>query len=92
VYCLLCVLIENLSQNQPLLLQTNPKLSKEIQELYTKQYDMEFKAEYDAFMKCKQFYEANTTKVYTLLWEQCGKKHEVKLKPAKKLKGSSRSY
>jgi hypothetical protein len=56
-----------MAQHRPSLLQADPKPSKEMQEHYTKQYDMELKAEYDAFMKCKQFYEANTTKVYALL-------------------------
>jgi hypothetical protein len=45
--------------------------------MFTKKYDMEFKAEYDAFMNWKQFYEANTTKAYALLWEQCLKRNKV---------------
>jgi hypothetical protein len=45
--------------------------------MFTKQYDMKFKAEYDAFMKQKQFYKANTTKAYALLWEQCLKRNKV---------------
>ena len=49
----------NMDQHRPSLLQPDPKLTKDLQEYYTKQYDMEFKAEYDAFMKRKQFYEAS---------------------------------
>jgi hypothetical protein len=39
----------------------------------TKQYEIEFKAENDAYMKCKQCYESNTMKAYALLWETCSK-------------------
>jgi hypothetical protein len=56
-----------MDQHRPSLLQADPKLSKEMQEHYTKQYYMEFKAKFNAFKKCKQFYEANTTKAYALL-------------------------
>jgi len=45
---------------------------------------MEFKAEYDAFMKRKQFYEANITKAYALLWEQCSKGMQGKIEANEK--------
>jgi hypothetical protein len=36
-----------------------------------KQYIIEFKAEYDAYMRRKQALEANMSKAYAFLWEQC---------------------
>jgi Reverse transcriptase (RNA-dependent DNA polymerase) len=48
-------------------------------EVQNEQYKIEFKAEYDAYMKRKQFYEANTTKAYALLWEQCSKGMQGKI-------------
>jgi hypothetical protein len=59
-----------------------------MQEYYTKQYDMEFNAEYDVFMKRKQFYEANTTKAYALLWEQCAKSMHGKVKANEKFEST----
>ena len=40
---------------------------------------MEFKAEYDGYMKRKQCLETNTTKAYALLWEQCAKGMQNKI-------------
>jgi hypothetical protein len=70
------------------LLQPDPKFTKDLQEYYTNQYDMEFKAECDAFLKCKQFYEANTTKAYALLWEQCAKSMQGKIKANEKFEST----
>jgi hypothetical protein len=77
-----------MDQHRPSLLKPDPKLTTELQEWYTKQYDMEFKAEYDAFMKHKQFYEANTTKAYALLWEQCAKSMQGKIEANKKFEST----
>ena len=41
----------------------------DIKEAENEQYKMEFKAEYDGFMKRKQSLETNTTNVYELLWK-----------------------
>jgi hypothetical protein len=59
-----------------------------MQEYYTKQYDMAFKAEYDAFMKSKKFYAANTAKKYTLLWEQCAKSMQGKIEAKEKFEST----
>jgi hypothetical protein len=40
---------------------------------------MKFKADYNAYTKCKQCYEANTTKAYALIWEQCAKSMQGKI-------------
>jgi hypothetical protein len=40
---------------------------------------MEFKAEYDGYMKRKQCLETNSTKAYALLWEQCAKGMQGKI-------------
>jgi hypothetical protein len=56
----------NMDLHRPLLLIADSKLTKEEQAAHTRQHNMEFKAEYDAFMKRKQFYEANITKAYAL--------------------------
>jgi hypothetical protein len=77
-----------LDQHLPSLLQPDPKLTKELQEYDTKHYDMEFKAEYDAFMKHKQFYEANTTQAYTLLWEQCAKSMQGEIETNEKFEST----
>jgi hypothetical protein len=41
-----------------------------IQEFQNEQYKMEFKAEYDSFMRRKQALESNMSKAYAFLWEQ----------------------
>jgi hypothetical protein len=35
-------------------------------------------------LKWKQLYEANTTKAYTLIWEQCSKEMQGKIEANKK--------
>jgi hypothetical protein len=45
---------------------------------------MVFKSDdYDAYTKRKQCYEANTTKAYALIWEQCAKSMQGKIKATK---------
>jgi hypothetical protein len=44
-----------------------------------KQYKIEFKAEFDGFMKRKQTLEANTTIAYAFLWELCAKAMQNKI-------------
>jgi hypothetical protein len=36
-----------------------------------KQFEIEFKAEYDGYMKCKQELETNMSTAHAVLWEQC---------------------
>ena len=48
-----------------------------------KQFEMEFKAEFELHMKQKQVYENNLTKAYALLWEQCSKEMQNKLEAHK---------
>ena len=51
----------------------------DIKEAANKQFDIEFKAEYDAYMKRKQSYETNKAKAYAFLWEQCAKGMQSKI-------------
>jgi hypothetical protein len=68
----------DMDQHRPKL-QTSDSVTPEIKELENKQYEIEFKAEFDAYMKQKQTLEANTTKVYEFLWEQCAKAMQKKI-------------
>jgi hypothetical protein len=79
--------------------QHKPKLraSEEVddiilQDTKNEQFKMVFKAEYDAFMKRKQFLETNKTKAYAFIWEQCAKgmqsKIESNTKFEKEIKGN----
>ena len=52
---------------------------KDTKECENRQFEMEFKAEYDAFMRRKQALENNKTKAYAFLWEQCTKGMQSKL-------------
>jgi hypothetical protein len=49
------------------------------EELFNEQYRMGFKADYNAYPKHK-CYEANTTKTYSLIWEQCARACKEKSK------------
>ena len=51
----------------------------DIKEAENEQYKMEFKAEYDGFVKHEQCLETNTTKAYALLWEQCANGMQYKI-------------
>jgi hypothetical protein len=44
-----------------------------------KQFEIEFKAEYDAFTKRKQALEMNFSKAYSFIWDQCAKSLQNKL-------------
>ena len=48
-----------------------------------RQFEMEFKAEFDLYTKRKQVYENNLTKAYALLWEQCSKAMQNKVEARK---------
>ena len=51
-----------------------------IKEAKDEQYKIEFKAEFDGFMKRKQALESNMSKAYAFLWEQCTKGMQNKVK------------
>jgi hypothetical protein len=68
----------DVSQHRPTL-STSKSTIDEIKDLENKQYEIEFKAEFDAYMKRKQTYESNVTKAYAFLWEQCGKAMQNKI-------------
>jgi hypothetical protein len=72
----------NMEQHRPTLEQEDKitLLTDDEREVLNKQHKMEFRAEYNAFMKCKQYYESNTTKAYALIWEQCAKGMKEKIK------------
>jgi hypothetical protein len=63
-----------------------------MKEAADKQYEIEFKAEYDAYMKRKQSLEVNMTKAYAFIWDQCAKamqnKIEARTEFATKIKGN----
>ena len=48
-------------------------------EAENEQFKIEFKAEFDSFMKRKQCLETNTTKAYAFLWDQCAKGMQSKI-------------
>jgi hypothetical protein len=53
-------------------------------EAANKQLEIEFKEEFSAFIKRKQSYETNTSKVYAFLWEQCAKGMQSKIESSEK--------
>jgi hypothetical protein len=56
----------------------------DVYEIDNKQFEIEFKAEFDGFMKRKQNYETNTTKAYAFLWEQCARGMQSKIESSSK--------
>jgi hypothetical protein len=82
----------SIEQHKPKL-QTSEEVDDIIlQDTKNEQFKMVFKAEYDAFMKRKQFLETNKTKAYAFIWEQCAKgmqsKIESNTKFEKEIKGN----
>lgn len=68
----------DLSKYRPTLKVSNDQ-DEAKRESENKQYEIEFKAEFDAFMKRKQSLETNKTKAYAFLWEQCSKAMQNKI-------------
>jgi hypothetical protein len=64
-------------------LQYSKKTNDDAKAAENEQFKIEFKAEYDAFMKRKQCLETNMTKAYALLWEQCAKGMQSKIESRK---------
>jgi hypothetical protein len=60
-------------------LQTSTSTDDDIKAAENKQFEIEFKAEFDAFMKRKQSLETNMSKAYAFLWEQCAKAMQNKI-------------
>jgi secreted Zn-dependent insulinase-like peptidase len=73
----------DMHQHRPSL-KTSISADADTKEAENKQYEIKFKAEFDAFMKRKQNYEANTTKAYAFLWEQCAKAMQSKIESGSK--------
>jgi hypothetical protein len=64
-------------------LQSSKAKKDEDKEVENRQFKIEFKANYDAYSKQKQLYEADTTKAYALIWEQCSKGMQGKIEANK---------
>jgi hypothetical protein len=60
-------------------LQASKSTDDDIKAAENKQFEIEFKAEFDRFMKRKQSLETNMSKAYAFLWEQCGKAMQNKI-------------
>jgi hypothetical protein len=69
----------DMDQHKPKLKPVISGLSADDKAIAMRQNQMEFKEEFGAYMKRKQFYEANATKAYALLWEQCSKGMQGKI-------------
>jgi hypothetical protein len=57
-------------------------------EAENRQYEIEFKEEFAAYMKRKQSYELNKTKAYAFLWEQCAKAMQNKIESNSKFEST----
>jgi Reverse transcriptase (RNA-dependent DNA polymerase) len=68
----------DISQFKPVLESSN-ETDQYLRDLENKQYEIEFRAEYDGYMKRKQQYEMNISKAYAFLWEQCAKAMQNKI-------------
>jgi len=68
----------DLSEFQPSLrVSLNP--DEVIRMAEDKQFEIEFKAEYDVFTKRKQALEMNLSKAYSFIWDQCAKSLQNKI-------------
>jgi hypothetical protein len=68
----------DINKFKPILFFSNNSDTKTA-EAEDRQFEIEFKAEYDAFMKRKQALEVNMTKAYAFLWDQCTKGMQSKI-------------
>jgi hypothetical protein len=79
----------DIDKHQPTL-KISTATDTDLKQAETRQYDMIFKAELDAYMKRKQYYEVNFSKAYAFLWEHCAKSMQIKIEARKdytKIKG-----
>ncbi|KAI2506113.1 Reverse transcriptase (RNA-dependent DNA polymerase) [Fragilaria crotonensis] len=60
-------------------MQVSGETDEEIRAIENKQYEIEFKSDYDTYRKRMQVYENNLTKAYALLWERCAKAMKNKI-------------
>ena len=44
-----------------------------------RQYELEYKADLDEYMKRKRMYDNNLFKAYALIWERCAKEMQIKI-------------
>jgi hypothetical protein len=70
-------------------LQSSKAKKDEDKEVENCQFEIEFKEDFSAYMKQKQLYEANTTKAYALIWEQCSKGMQGKIEANKKFEAEN---
>jgi hypothetical protein len=65
-------------------LECSKNTNEDVKTAENRQYEIEFKAEFDAYMKLKQSLEMNTSKAYAFLWEQCAKAMQNKIESSPK--------
>jgi hypothetical protein len=77
--------INTLAWNKPRM-QVSIATTEEDRAAENRQYEIEFKADYDTYSKGVQAYENNFTKAYALLWERCNKAMKNKIKASSNYK------
>ena len=60
-------------------MQVSEESDEEIRVIENRQFEIEFKAEYDKYSNRVQVYENNKVKAYALLWERCAKAMKNKI-------------
>jgi len=68
-----------IADHKPMLEISLEAEDQDIKEAENEQFKMDFKAEYDAYMRRKQMLEKNYAKAYAFLWEQCAKAMQNKI-------------
>ena len=64
-------------------IETSVELDDQIRMTEQKQFDMEYKMEYDDFMKRKKSYKNNKTRAYGLIFERCTRAMAQKIQARK---------
>jgi hypothetical protein len=77
----------NMDQHHPTLHASN-NIDPDHQDVEDKQFEIEFKAEFNAFIKQKQNYKTNVTKAYAFLWEKCAKAMQSKVESGSKFESN----
>jgi hypothetical protein len=70
------------------IMQISTNSDDDIKTAENRQFEIEFKAEYDSWMKRKQIYINNTSKAYAFLWSQCAKSMQQKIEASKDYEGT----
>lgn len=60
-------------------MQVSGEEDETVRTIENKQFEIEFKSDYDTYRKRMQVYENNLTKAYALLWERCTKAMKNKI-------------